>query len=205
MNYVIIDIESSGINIVDNEILTMYAIKVNPSLEILDEREFTFKPTNWKDSYFAAIDIHGISKEECMNFKDKKESLIEFLEWVGEKHQFLCHSNKQNEKGFYSFDTAFLHWELLLIDKYWDWQKLNTGYSMSTHTLAKKLIKLGKLDIKPTKKEGNKRASVSLSLNSLCDYFKIKLDHHNAKSDTHACLQLLKEFVKLDKDILNEN
>lgn len=40
----------------------------------------------------------------------------------------------------------------------------------------------------------------SKRLNCLCDYFGIELDHHNAKSDTNACAEILLRYIKMGED-----
>ncbi len=40
----------------------------------------------------------------------------------------------------------------------------------------------------------------SKRLNSLCDYFSIELDHHNAESDTNACAQILLRYIEMGED-----
>ena len=37
-------------------------------------------------------------------------------------------------------------------------------------------------------------------LNELCDYFGIELDHHRADSDSHACAEILLQYMKMGAD-----
>jgi DNA polymerase III epsilon subunit-like protein len=201
MNYLVVDCETTGIHVTDNEILTLYAIKLTKNLEVIDQKYFTFKTERWIERYYDAVQIHGITKEACMQFKDKNESLLELINWIGEKHILVCHSKKQNDKGFFAYDGAMLNWEMLGANLIWEWRKVIFSKVISTHCLAQKLNKSGKLGIAATKKDGGKVARVSLSLNSLCDHFKINLKHHDARSDTEACMQLFKKLIEIDKDI----
>ena len=40
----------------------------------------------------------------------------------------------------------------------------------------------------------------SKRLNCLCDHFSIELDHHNAKSDTEACAEILLRYIGMGEE-----
>ena len=55
----------------------------------------------------------------------------------------------------------------------------------------------------PLYRAGWKTASpeISHSLNVMCDYYGISLDHHQAASESNACAEILMRYMKSGADV----
>lgn len=203
MNFLVVDCETSGTRITDVEILTLHAVLLDDKLTFIKEEGFKFKPTTWKSHYDEAFEIHKISKITAMGFPDKEKELNRFVKWIPEKSILVCHSNKQNIDGFYAFDSAMLVWEFLCCDILGLYREKISEFVLSTHEAAQVLNRQGVINIPSAIKDGNKRASVDLSLKGLCKYFGIELNnHHDAKEDAWACYNILKKIYIIDPNII---
>ena len=173
------DIETTGFDYWRNEILTLSISRHDyASLELDDELELTFKPSNLQ--HFGGSEVHGFSISDTLEFEDKSEStskLIEFFENTNCEHNvFCCHA-------LWRYNT-FFDWAFLLVHMI----KFKTEYFLRNH--------LNKLEstvnyFKHLQKNGLISVE-NFKLNTLCNHFKIALDHHDAKSDRVACFELYK-------------
>lgn len=179
------DIETSSTDFWRGEILSMSIGLYSDDSTLIDELELKFRPVRNKFWSKEAEVIHKISWEEAQNFPfadDSWNELKAFLTlYIDKPIPFVCHALWF---GKY-FDRAFIECQLFLTNRTFEFRKFFSS-SISTHTMAQKLKTAGKYDF-----------GDSLSLSSLCTYFKIELNHHEAKSDREACAQL---FFKLKDD-----
>ena len=182
-NYAVIDLESTGLQIGFDEILTAHIV-LTDGINFIDEKSFNFKPDKIRTDYHLAYEVHRIGIEQATKFNGKRESLNDLLAFVPDNSVMVCHAKKI---GHY-FDYAFLFMEIeLYLDKRLDFYK-KFNHCISTHTLSKKFTKL--------KKRG---------LKSVSEYYGVVLDnHHNAKSDTHACYEIFKKMYKENRNEIEE-
>lgn len=190
------DIETTGLVIGDAEVLTCAVIMCDyRTLSPIGGKVFKFRPRypkNWKED---AVRIHGITFEEAMSYPEASASANHMMDWVksiceDQPIPFACHAMKPFKQGESYFDYG--HMRRLYYDLGMDKQGAYDHfvfekifpYKMvqSTVTWARALVKDGVL---PTE---------NAKLDTLCKHFDIRLDHHNAVSDTKACRELLSKF-----------
>ena len=114
-NIIVFDVESTGVDVTEDEIIQIAAIKLNKNGEVVDKFE-TFlknkKPV--KDSYY----VHGFSDEMLQRIgEDKEKVLKEFVEYskdfiiVGHNVQYdiniLCSELERNNLGKPKFKTFY--------------------------------------------------------------------------------------------------
>jgi len=178
------DHETTGFNYWKNEILTTsFGLYNYSTLELLDEIELQFKPSNLRN--FGGEEVHGISVSEAITFPEKREStkkLLDFIEQVDSDHNaFCCHAP-------YVYGTYF-DWAFMFVHfcKYGLEYRLRKKINKleSTTIYLRKLRDEGKIDFDKPK------------LNEICEMFGIELKHHDAKSDRLACLEIYKKARSL--------
>jgi DNA polymerase III epsilon subunit-like protein len=113
------------------------------------------------------------------SFDDGMNSLNSWLNTLSPSH-FVCHANRKIFGKFSSYDYGVLLSNLNYLGLHFNLYKVCPSRDIiSTHSLAKFT-----------------ELSCSLDLKSLCSYYNINLsNHHDAKSDTIACMELLKKML----------
>lgn len=181
----IIDIETSGLDSMRNEVLSLSvsAVAIENHQE-LDSELFLFKPVRkqyWQDGAEA---VHGISWEQSQEFPSAKKQwkkFLSFLKAYAHKPQVMgCHALWF---GKY-FDSSFIDCQLDLQELLFEKRKY-IGSTFSTLSLAKNAAKKGHL------------STEKYSLDALCSIHKIPLKHHDATSDREACQKLFKIYNQL--------
>ena len=136
---------------------------------IVAERSFLIKP---QPNYFirSFIDIHHITSADVANAPYFGELWPTIHEWIEDAEVLVAHNA--------SFDMSVLRacLNMEMIHAY-------LPSSLCTVKLSRKM-----LDFLPNHR-----------LDTVCDYFNIELDHHDALSDARGCAQVLLELNKLDK------
>lgn len=192
----VVDIETTGLIIGDAEILTCAVIMCDyHDLNPIGGKVFKFRPRypkNWKED---AARIHGINYEEAMSYPMAEVTANQMMDWIKSvagdgPMPFACHAMKPFKQGESYFDYGHvrrLYYDLGM-DKLGDHDHFTFErlfpykFIQSTVTWARELVKEGALTTENAK------------LDTLCNHFSIKLDHHNAVSDTKACRELLLKF-----------
>lgn len=141
---------------------------------IIDEIELKFRPqSNFIDD--EALKVNGFSRFELARFPDHKESTLKLVEFF-KKHGegvMVCHALWFGHYFDWSFLQIHLEKSYMRYELYRHVRKCE-----STITWFKHISKLG----------GDHHASYSLA--SLCDFYSVKLSHHDARSDREACQKL---------------
>lgn len=162
------DFEATDKNPATAEILTGF-FETWKGDEKIDELYVELRPERYID---ASYKIHKISKEDAMNFPDKILGLRKIFSYLMKyPGTFVCHANELvfGVHGYYD-------WQLLrgnCPDLHWFYKTFKDYKIESTHTNAKKHLQLD-----------------NYSLDSVCRFFNIELDHHNCKSDAIACRKI---------------
>lgn len=79
-NIVIFDVESTGVDVIEDEIIQIAAIKINGKGEVIETFEKFLKP---KKSVGLSSKVHGFTDEYLQNFgESKKKVLLEFREFI---------------------------------------------------------------------------------------------------------------------------
>lgn len=171
------DLETTGTSAAGSDWITgSFAVLDYQSLQIIRELELKSRPRFWSDEAAA---VHGISLKDAIKFPDRKDALAKLIEFLPpyRSFDFLCHARAQNESGYFHFDFAFLKYDFFDQLSIFEFRKyFNDRDVISTHTMAKELQARKVIP-----------DEVSKGLSGLCAYFKIYLNHHDAKSDRRAC------------------
>ncbi|MDK0571598.1 3'-5' exonuclease [Clostridium perfringens] len=114
-NIIVFDVESTGVDVTEDEIIQIAAIKLNKNGEVVDKFEkFLKNKKPVKDSYY----VHGFSDEMLQRIgKDKEKVLNEFVEYskdsiiVGHNVQYdiniLCSELERSNLGKPKFKTFY--------------------------------------------------------------------------------------------------
>lgn len=114
-NIIVFDVESTGVDVTEDEIIQIAAIKLNKKGEVVDKFEkFLKNKKPVKDSYY----VHGFSDEMLQRIGDDKEKVLkEFVEYskdsiiVGHNVQYdiniLCSELERNNLGKPKFKTFY--------------------------------------------------------------------------------------------------
>ncbi|MGU8687302.1 3'-5' exonuclease [Clostridium perfringens] len=114
-NIIVFDVESTGVDVTEDEIIQIAAIKLNKNGEVVDKFEkFLKNKKSVKDSYY----VHGFSDEMLQRIgEDKEKVLKEFVEYskdsiiVGHNVQYdiniLCSELERNNLGKPKFKTFY--------------------------------------------------------------------------------------------------
>ena len=114
-NVIVFDVESTGVDVTEDEIIQIAAIKLNKKGEVVDKFEkFLKNKKPVKDSYY----VHGFSDEMLQRIgEDKEKVLKEFVEYskdsiiVGHNVQYdiniLCSELERNNLGKPKFKTFY--------------------------------------------------------------------------------------------------
>lgn len=188
MKIISCDLETTGLNpYQDNWITGSFAILDPETLQVEDEIELKSRPTKWSREAFL---IHKIPEASAMNFPERIKTLRELIAFLPKNEDlfFLCHAKPRQPNGtFFHFDFAFLKMDFhYVLDLSVFYHYFSDERVISTYTIGKRLVKQGKIGIK------------SMSLSSLSDYFSIKLNHHNAKSDRIAMEEIYRKFKSIE-------
>lgn len=181
MNSLVLDLETTGTNVFDAEIITGHFLSVDKSFNIIQEFELKCRPSRWS---YEAEKIHGIRKEDAEKwpkFSEVYQNLLDFLE----AHQITeawMHTNAKMFGKLTYYDHAVLRLRMgdMGDSPYFAIEKIRP---YSTHSLAKVLQ--------------NHFNFEGFSLDLICKQLGIELKHHDAKSDTLACLEIIKQLLPM--------
>jgi DNA polymerase III epsilon subunit-like protein len=196
---IIFDIETTGTNVFEAEIITGYFLACDPKTFVIrSEFDLRCRPHKWS---YEAEKIHGISKEEASGYKKFSEVYEGLLHWLESQQaaEIWMHTNAKMYGKLTYFDYVVLRLRMMDMGDlpYFEIERLRP---YSTHSLAKVLQ--------------DQFAFEGFSLNNICKTLDIDLNHHNAKSDTLACYQIITKLLPLttrenllnyDKGIENED
>lgn len=195
---VILDLETTGTNVFDAEIITGYFIKVDLNFNIISEYHLKSQPRKWS---YEAEAVHGIKREETISWPAWNQVYNDLLDWLEayETNEAWMHTNAKMFGKLTYFDHAILRLRMgdmgdvpyFLIEKIRPY---------STHSLAKVLQ--------------NHFQFEGFSLDLICKRLGIELKHHDAKSDALACLEIIKQLLPMtnrealynyEREVLNES
>ena len=171
-NFAFIDIETTGLNLLKNEIIEIGCVLTNPSLEIIEEFEIKIKPEHIEEADPVALKVNHYNEEDWKFAYKYEEALEIFLEKV--KNCIMVGHNV-------AFDAGFLEYSFNKIGK------LNTMHYHRLDTISVAWAKLH---------------SVSnierFSLHEMCTYFNIENKNpHTGLGDARATYELYKKLMEL--------
>jgi len=171
-NLAFIDIETTGLNMIEHEIIEIGCVVVDQNLEILEEFELKIKPEHIENADKIALKINHYNKADWEFGYSLKDAMEVFSEKVKD-----CIMVGQNV----AFDSGFLEYNLA---------KLKSPNTMHYHKLDTISIAWAKLHRKPDLDH--------FSLREMCKRFDIKNENaHSALSDARATFELYKKLMSL--------
>lgn len=171
-NLAFIDIETTGLDIFEHEIIEIGCVVTTPRLKIIDKFELKIKPKKIEKADSVSLKINHYNEDEWISAISIEEALnILFLKTED------CIMVGQNV----SFDSNFLEY---------NFKKLGIKNKMHYHKLDTISIAWAKLH--------KKRNITHFSLREMCKYFDIKNENpHRALSDAYATYKLYKKLMEL--------
>lgn len=189
------DVETTGLDPIMNDIIEICFLVIDSNYRVIDEYHKKIKPPliNNKTWSNEAEKYHGYSISDVQSFMNRRDFCVEFLRFlVPYKHEhnytrpFICHANpdkfydkKRERISWPHIDFHFLEWTFKKENLHYSFYKVFSSSKIeSTITMARKYT---------GRRFGHK-------LDKWCEELNIELNHHEAKSDTYACLELYKYF-----------
>jgi DNA polymerase III alpha subunit (gram-positive type) len=173
MNIFWYDVETTGLNRLNNEIIQLAAVVTDENLTVLGEFVEYCRPDNFDNIQQEALDCNGITLEQLQGFQDKKEFFNKLLSFID--------PFKKMQLGGYNierFDNGFLFelFRLLGADvlKFYDVKKNYDVYrfvkSIYIPTINNKLV-------------------------TICNHYEIEITNiHDAYSDICATINVYKKL-----------
>jgi DNA polymerase III epsilon subunit-like protein len=173
----VVDIETSSTDYWRGEIIALSIGLYSNDGQLVNELDLKFRPVRLRYWDKGSEAVHKITVEEAKGFPNANQSWAAFFDFLEQnlpsKVPFVCHALYF---GSY-FDRAFINCQMFLSDNHWLVYKYFSE-TISTHTMCQKL------------KTHGVHAFEKLSLDYLSNYFRIKLSHHDARSDREACAKI---------------
>jgi len=171
-NFAFIDIETTGLNILNHEIIEIGCVLTTPTLEVIEEFELKIKPEHIENADPISLKISHYEEALWEDAHTLKEAIKIFSKKV--KDSIMVGHNV-------TFDAGFLEYAF---------NKTGIKNNLHYHKLDTISIAWAKLH--------NDKDFEHFSLRELCLHFDIKNEHaHTALSDARATFELYKKLMEL--------
>jgi len=171
-NLAFVDIETTGLNLIENEIIEIGCVLTTPKLKIIEEFELKIKPERIENADPIALKINHYKEKDWKSAYGLEEAMKIFSEKVKD-----CIMVGQNV----AFDFSFLESNL---------EKLKLPSTMHYHKLDTISIAWAKFN--------KEKDFTHFSLREMCARFDIKNKNpHSALSDARATYELYKKLMEL--------
>ena len=181
MSIIVFDLETTGTNVFDAEIITGYFIHADESFSIKSFHEIKCNPLKWSDEAEA---IHGITRLEASTYRKFSEVYQSLIDWIDvcKPTQMWMHCNSKMFGKLSFFDHAVLRLSMMGMGDV-PYFKISNITPLSTHSLCKITHSIYNFE--------------GFSLDLVCKTLGISLKHHDAQSDALACLEIIKQLLPL--------
>ena len=183
-----IDTETTGLNPVDNDILTLAGI-IEIDGEVKEEFYLEMQPTNYNNISEEALKVNGLTLEQIKKFQTPQEAYRKLTSIFA---KYINRYNK-NDKFVIAGHNVKFDFDFLLEffrknrDKYFgSWVEYQFSSCIDTLPLIQLMRFKNKIEIE------------NCRLVTASKVFDIELDAHNAQSDIRATREL---FYKIEKRI----
>ncbi|HPS21554.1 MAG TPA: 3'-5' exonuclease [Candidatus Paceibacterota bacterium] len=171
-NLAFIDIETTGLNVIEHEIVEIGCIITDHKLKTIEEFEFKIKPRHIENANKTALKINKYNEKDWEFGYEIEEAMKIFSEKVKD-----CIMIGQNV----SFDFEFIDYNL---------NKYGIENTLHYHKLDTISIAWAKLHRDPSLKH--------FSLREMCKRFDIKNEQpHSGLSDARATFELYKKLMEM--------
>lgn len=177
MNYLVFDVETTGLDPQKHAMVQLAAI---PVINGIKGEPFVsyLKPHEGAVIDPGALKINKLTYEQIMEFPDAKEVMHKFIDWV-DSHETLFALMGHNVP----FDRKFLYTTL-------NRNAMNMQYITRFRT-----VDFCTLEMARTVFKGKRNAPERMNLGALCKFFQIPLENaHDAMADIVACYEV---FLRL--------
>ena len=167
-----IDIETTGLSVVEHEIIEIGCVITNSQLDIKEEFEIKIKPKRIESADHVALKVNHYNEKDWENAYELKDALKIISKKIKD-----CIMVGQNV----AFDSSFLEY---------NFEKNNIKNSLHYHRLDTISIAWAKFH--------NDENFLHFSLRELCKYFDIINENpHSALSDARATYEIYKKLMDL--------
>jgi DNA polymerase-3 subunit epsilon len=171
-NFAFIDIEATGLNLREHEIIEIGCVLTTPALEVIEEFEIKIKPENIERADPVALKVNQYNEEEWKSAVSLPEAMKIFAEKV--KDCIMVGHNVAFDAGF--IESSF--------------NKIGMDNTLHYHRLDTISIAWAKMHRDPEMER--------FSLRELCLKFGIQNERaHTALSDARATYELYKKLMSL--------
>lgn len=171
-NLAFIDIETTGLNLLEHEIIELGCVLVAPDMKVIEEFDIKIKPEHIENANPTSLKVNHYKEEDWEDAIPLKEAMKIFSKKV--KGAIMVGQNIAFDSSF--IDIAFA--------------KLNMENTMHYHKLDTIAIAWAKLHRDPELKR--------FSLREMCLRFGIKNERsHTALSDARATFELYKKLMNI--------
>ena len=171
-NFAFIDIETTGLDVINHEIIEIGCVLVNRDLEVMEEFELKIKPEHIENADPVSLKINHYNSDDWKNAYTLKDAMNIFAEKT--KDCIMVGHNVAFDAGF--IERAF--------------RQSGVTNSMHYHKLDTVSMAWAKLH-----KDSD---LIHFSLHELCIRFGIKNEHaHTALPDARATFELYKKLMSL--------
>lgn len=171
-NFAFVDIETTGLNLLHNEIIEIGCVLTDAKLKVLEEFEIKIKPEHIENADPVALKVNHYNEEDWKNAVSLEEAIEIFSKKVKD---CIMVGHKV------AFDAGFLEYVF---------NKTKIVNTMHYHQLDTVSIAWAKLHNKPDVDH--------FSLREMCVRFGIKNARaHSALSDARATFELYKKLMEL--------
>lgn len=171
-NLAFIDIETTGLNVIEHEIIEVGCVLTTSKLKIIEEFELKIKPENIENANKASLKITHYNTEDWKSACGLEEAMKILLEKT--KNCIMVGQNV-------AFDVSFLEY---------NFDKFGLDNMMHYHKLDTISIAWAKLN--------KEKDFEHFSLREMCKRFNIKNENpHSALSDARATFKLYKKLMSL--------
>ena len=171
-NLAFVDIETTGLDVLEHEIIEIGCVLTTPDLEVIEEFELKIKPEHIENANPVSLKVNHYKEEDWVDALPLEEAMQIFAEKV--KGCIMVGQNIAFDSGF--IEHAF--------------SKLDIANTMHYHRLDTISIAWAKLHNDPNLEH--------FSLREMCLRFGIKNDKaHTGLSDARATYELYKKLMSL--------
>ena len=171
-NFAFIDIETTGLNLLEHEIIEIGCVLATENLEVIEEFEIKIKPEHIENADPAALKVNHYNEKDWENAQELSDAIKIFSKKV--KDCIMVGHNV-------AFDSGFLEYAF---------NKTGMANPMHYHKLDSVSVAWAKLHREPDLEH--------FSLRELCLRFGIENKNaHTALSDARATYELYKKLMSL--------
>lgn len=185
------DVETTGTNAYKHDIVQLSGL-IECDGKVCHEFNITMQPRNWDSIEPKALEVTGLTMETLRGYQDADKGFSEFeLAIAGATHNWAINRYDRNDKfipaGYnVGFDLQFLDQFFRKSGESYGSGWMQNWKAVDGLAIVRYLEYLGKIPVMPDHKLG-----------TMCEYFKIPIQAHDALSDIRATRELLMKLKSI--------